>query len=151
MASIVITPAGGASITVPGTVLMDTVSGLPVTPSSSAVRAVTALTIANAASVSDVLDLDRTALLGFIAPAAWTAAALNIEVSTDNSTWASAVLGSSNAAVGSWSAVVASNAYSVDMVALLPFRYVRLRSGTFAVPVAQGAARVFNVVTRPLA
>ncbi|MEP6587128.1 MAG: hypothetical protein ABJA84_00020 [Polaromonas sp.] len=117
----------------------------------AAVRATVTATIANAASVSDVIDLSTTALLGFIAPAAWTAAALNIEVSPDNTTWAPAVLGADNTAVSSWPGVTAGNAYAVDTTAMLPFRYVRFRSGTSAAPVVQAAARAFVVITRPLA
>lgn len=50
-------------------------------------RIANGLTIANGTSVSGVLDLDKTSIVGFIAPAAWTTAALNIEVSVDNSAW----------------------------------------------------------------
>lgn len=117
----------------------------------AALRSTVTATIASGASVSDVIDLSTTALLGFVAPAAWTTAALNIEVSVDGANWAPAVLGADNTAVSSWSAVVAGNAYAADPVAMLPFRYVRFRSGTNATPVNQGAARAFVVITRPLA
>jgi len=46
----------------------------------SATRSTTTATIANGASVSGTVDLTNTSLLGFIAPAGWTTAALNIEV-----------------------------------------------------------------------
>ncbi|MEP6587515.1 MAG: hypothetical protein ABJA84_02000 [Polaromonas sp.] len=114
-------------------------------------RSTVTATIANAASVSDVIDLTTTALLGFVAPAAWTAAALNIEASPDNTTWAPAVIGSDSTAVSSWASVTAGNAYAVDAVSMLPFRYIRFRSGTSAAPVNQGASRAFVVITRPLA
>ena len=123
----------------------------PVGITGSAARTTVTATIPSAASVSNALDLGVTALLGFIAPAAWTAAALNIEVSADNATWAPAVVDGSGIATGSWSSVVAGNAYAVDTVPMLPFRYIRLRSGTFAAPVVQAAARAFVVITRPLA
>jgi hypothetical protein len=34
---------------------------------------------------------------------------------------------------------------------MLPWRYIRLLSGTVATPVNQGADRVFTIITRPLA
>lgn len=109
-------------------------------------------TIANGASVSNAVDLTKTALMGFIAPAAWTTAALNLEVSLDGANWVTAgVIGPDGVAVGSWSAVTAGAAYAVDVAGMLPWEYVRFRSGTAASAVNQGAARTFTVITRPLA
>ena len=108
-------------------------------------------TIANGASVSGAVDLSKTALMGFVAPAAWTTAALNLEVSLDGSTWVTAgVIGPDSGPVGSWSAVTAGAAYAVDVASMLPWAYVRFRSGTAASPVNQGGARIFTVITRPL-
>lgn len=126
-------------------------SGNPITISGGATRSTVTATIANGASVSGTVDLTSTALLGFIAPAAWTTAALNIEVSADGSTWATVVYDGSGTAVSSWSALVAGAAYAVDTVSMLPFRYARFRSGTSGSPVNQGAQRDFVVITRPLA
>lgn len=118
----------------------------------SAIRSTTTATIANGASVSGTVDLTDTSLLGFIAPAACTTAELNIEVSVDNTNWATAgVLDGSGSNVSRWSAVTAGAAYSVDVVNMLPYRFVRFRSGTAASPVNQGANRAFTVITRPLA
>jgi len=118
----------------------------------SAIRSTTTATIANGASVSGTVDLTDTSLLGFIAPAAWTTAELNIEVSVDNTNWVTAgVLDGSRSNVSRWSAVTAGAAYSVDVVNMLPYRFVRFRSGTAASPVNQGADRAFTVITRPLA
>lgn len=115
-------------------------------------RATVTATIANGASVSGVVDLLNTALLGFIAPAAWTAAALNIEVSMDNTSWVTTGLyDSSSTQAGNYPSLVAGAAYAVDTLTLLPFRYVRLRSGTAASAVNQGAQRDFTLITRPLA
>lgn len=108
------------------------------------------VTIPSGASVSDALDLSDTALLGYETPAAWTTAALNIEVSTDNVNWSSAYDAYGSQAGSITSPVVASH-YAVDMTALLPWQYVRFRSGTAASPVAQGADRVFTVIARVLA
>jgi hypothetical protein len=107
--------------------------------------------IQNGGSVSGSIDLAATALIGFIAPSEWTAAAMQIEVSTDNSTWATVVQDQYGSATGNYSAITAAAAYAVDAVGLLPYRYVRLRSGSAASPVNQGADRAFTLITRPLA
>lgn len=127
-------------------------SSNPLPIAGSAVRSTTTATITSGTSVSGTVDLTSTSLLGFIAPAAWTTAALNIEVSTDNSTWVTAgILDGFGSNVSRWSAVTAGAAYSIDVVNMLPYRYIRFRSGTSASPVNQGADRVFTVITRPLA
>lgn len=117
----------------------------------AATRSTATATIANGASVSGSVDLTNTALLGFIAPAGWTTAALNLEVSMDNASWSTGIYDGSGSAVSSWSALVAGAGYAVDTVSMLPFRYVRFRSGTSASPVNQAAQRDFVVITRPLA
>jgi hypothetical protein len=117
----------------------------------AASRSTATATISNGTSVSGSIDLSTTALLGFIAPSAWTTASLSLEVSVDNTNWAAAIYDSTNSSTGYWASVVAGSAYAVDTVSMLPFRYVRLRSGTSAAPVVQGADRAFVVITRPLA
>jgi len=110
------------------------------------------VTIASGASVSNQVSLRDTAIVGFIAPAAWTTAALNIEVSDNESDWVTAGLfDSMGSAVGSWSSLTAAAGYSVDPVAMLPWCYIRFRSGTLASATNQAAARTFTVITRPLA
>ena len=115
-------------------------------------RSLLTATIASGESVTAAIDLGNTSLVGFVAPAAWTTAALNLEVSLDGANWVTAgVIGPDGVAVGSWSAVTAGAAYAVDVAGMLPWAYVRFRSGTQASPVNQGAARTFTVITRPLA
>lgn len=123
--------------------------GLPV--ATVAARATQSATIANGASVSAAIDLLSTALLDILMPAAWTAAALTVEVSADNSTWYSLVYDENGLQINSWSSPVAGAAYTVAALGMLGFRYIRMRSGTGAVPVNQGADRVFTLITRPLA
>lgn len=109
------------------------------------------LVISNGTSVSNVMDLYETALVGFVAPAAWTAAGLTIEASPDGTVWSVLLFDQFASSVGYWAALVAGAGYSVDPVAMLPWRYIRLRSGTNAAPVAQGADRTFVMLSRPLA
>lgn len=119
-------------------------TGNPLAITSAAVRAATPLTIASGGVVSGALDCNATVLAGFVMPAAWTAATLSVEVSTDNVTFYP--LYDATGSAVSWAAPVVSSAYSLDLTALIPWRYVRLRSS-----VAQAAAAAFIVVTRPLA
>ena len=115
-------------------------------------RTVATATIANGASVSGTIDLSMTVLLAFIAPAAWTTAALNFEVSADGVTWVTAgMYDSTGSAVGSWASLTASASYNTDPAIMLPWKYLRLRSGTAGTPVVQGADRVITLVSRPIA
>lgn len=113
-------------------------------------RETTTVTIASGASVSGTINLTNTSLIGFITPAAWTTAALNLEVSADGSTWVSAY-DAYGSQVGSIATPVVSAGYAVDVSSLMPWQYARFRSGTSAAPVVQVGNRVFTVVTRVLA
>ena len=108
------------------------------------------ITIPSGSSVSDVIDLTDTSLLGLIMPAAWTTASLNIGVSHDGVNWF-VCYDAYGSAANSIASPVVSGAYSLDFQSLLPWRYARLRSGTVASPVNQGADRVFTIVKRVLA
>lgn len=115
-------------------------------------RSVVSITIPSGASVSNAIDCNERSVIGFVAPAAWTTAALNIEASMDGINWMTAgLLDSTNAAAGSWPALTAGAGYSVDLSAMLPWQFVRFRSGTATAATNQAAARTFSVVTRPLA
>lgn len=84
-------------------------------------------------------------------PAAWTAAALTIEVSADDSTYTGLAYDDLGSQCNTIASPVAGSAYALSLSGMLPYRYIRVRSGTTASPVNQGAARTVTVVTRPLA
>jgi hypothetical protein len=100
-------------------------------------------------SVSQSIDLLSSVLLGFVTPAVWTTAAIDIEVSLDNVTWFTSIYDSSSTATGVYLTPTVSSGYAIDTLAFLPYRYVRFRSGTTATPVVQAAARSIAVITRP--
>lgn len=143
----------------PDVVLIDPDSGnpigsknAPIYVSSGAGRMTVAATIPSGSSVSNAVDLSNACLVGFIAPAAWTAAALNIEVSVDGAAWVTmGVFDSSGVATGNYPSLTGGAAYAVDVQSFLPFRYVRLRSGTAASAVNQTAQRDFTLILRALA
>ena len=114
-------------------------------------RIIVSATIPNGASVSGAVDCNKRAIVGFVAPAAWTTAALTIEASVDGTNWITSIFDSTGTAAGSFSAITASAGYAVDLVSLVPWQSIRIRSGTSASPVNQGADRVFKVVQRLLA
>ena len=108
--------------------------------------------IPNGSSVSGAVVLGPTVFLGFTGPAAWTTAALNIEVMDQNGVWITGGLfDSAGAAVSSWAAVTAAAAYSVDTLAMLPWRTIRFRSGTASSAVTQLGDRSFGIITRAFA
>lgn len=110
-----------------------------------------AFSIPSGGTVSPAFSLAGTSLVGFFAPPAWTAAALQIQASIDGVNNWGPITDQYGVAVSSWSALTALYPYSVDPVAMLPWSYIRLLSGTVGSPVAQGADRVFTMITRPLA
>lgn len=114
-------------------------------------RTVTSVTIANGASVSGEIDLSKTCLIGLVMPAAWTTAAVTIEVSVDGgATYTGLAYDDTGTQCNSIASPVAGSAYALSLSGLLPYGTARIRSGTTATPVNQGADRTIQIITRPL-
>lgn len=99
-------------------------------------------TIANGASLTSAIQLDRNTLLGIGFPAAWTTADLTFQASLDNVTF----YDMRNASGGELT-VPSASVVAGDWIAFSPddFRsalFLKIRSGTSATPVNQGADRV---------
>ena len=100
--------------------------------------------IASAASLSAQVDIGPLTLCGIIMPAAWTAAALSVQVSFDGgTTWME---------MFDKAAAIAIAAAQGIYIALDPALFkgctsLKIRSGTSGSPVAQGAARDLILVT----
>ena len=116
----------------------------------SAVSSGASSTISSGGSVTPTIALGNNSLVGIIMPVAWTAAALSIEVSMDGTNWVSTLYDSYSAQTGYYSTPVAGAAYAADILSIIGFKYIRLRSGTAAAPVNQAANRVFSIITKPL-
>lgn len=99
-------------------------------------------TIANGASLSGAVDLGRAVLSAVIMPAGWTAADLTFQVSADNATFVDLYDGNVERVVTGPAASRALN-LSLDWSA---YRYVKVRSGTAAAAVNQGASRALTLV-----
>ena len=104
-------------------------------------------TIANGASLSDAKKIKGNTPVGLLIPTAWTAAVITFEASFDNSTFAPVYhLGVEYQLTG---IPTADGAYvSIDPKAILGATSLKVRSGTKAAAVNQGAERVIQVVSR---
>ncbi|WP_257164680.1 hypothetical protein [Bradyrhizobium sp. SRS-191] len=103
------------------------------------------VTILNGVALSADIGLGDGTLCGIAMPAAWTPAGLSFQASVDNgATWLE---------LQTSSAAVAVTAAQGQFIALDPaiwrgVNYIRVRSGTSASPVNQGADRVLTLITR---
>jgi hypothetical protein len=103
--------------------------------------------IANGASLSSAVDLGSARLFALQMPAAWTAANLSAQASADGVTY-DEMLDDSGLAIAIVSAVSTYIVFQ-NPVQWLGVRYLKLRSGTSGVPVAQGAARSITAILVP--
>ena len=99
-------------------------------------------TIASGAALTGAISLDRNTILGIGIPATWTAATLTFQASMDNVTFydmrnAEGTELEVPVTAGDWIAFNPDDLRS-------PL-YVKIRSGTSAVPVNQAADRVLDV------
>lgn len=110
-------------------------------------RTITA-TIANAASLSGEIDLEGFKLAAIIMPAAWDAANLTFQASDVSGGTFQNVFDDA----GTETTVTAAVSRSIGMDAAMPelaaFRFLKIRSGTSALPVNQTAARTLTLVLK---
>lgn len=111
------------------------------------VRQITAATatIANGASLSDAVALRRGRVAALQLPAAWTAAAITFQASLDGGVTYGNVYDDATERTIASGSVVADRVLSLDPADWAGFTHIKLRSGTAASPVAQGAARAIVV------
>jgi hypothetical protein len=100
------------------------------------------VTIANAGSLSGAADLEGKAIAGIVMPADWTAAALTFQVSVDGTNFKNLY----NDSGSEVSITVAADTFIRLTAEWKGIRYIKVRSGTAGVPVAQGAERQIGLV-----
>ena len=100
-------------------------------------------TIASSGSLSGAVDLDLNRMLAIQMPSAWTAADLTFQGSLDGSTFYD-LYDENDAEVTVQAA--ASRFIILEPARLLGIPHVKVRSGTAASPVAQGAERTIILV-----
>lgn len=118
-------------------------AGVPVTAAQITTKTVT---IANGASLSDAADLGTGRLVGIIMPAAWSAAALTFQANADNGATFYDVYDDATERTISQSGAAAARFLALPLSDWLGMRGVKVRSGTGASPVNQGAARTIILV-----
>lgn len=95
------------------------------------------VTIESGASLSDAANIGEETVVAVLMPSAWTAADISFEVSFDGTTYYD--LQDSSAEVSL--SVDVDEAIAIDPTNTFAFPYVKVRSGTEASPVNQGADR----------
>ena len=108
-------------------------------------------TIANGASLSDAIDLRDYAIAAICLPAAWTAAAITFTASASQSGTYNSVYDDAGTEVAIASANVVASRVLVNkaiLEQLAGLRWVKMRSGTAATPVNQGADRAVTVLLK---
>jgi hypothetical protein len=102
-------------------------------------------TIANAASLSDAVDLGGRKLVAIDMPSSWTAASLTFQASVDGVTYDDLYDGATERTL-----VVAASRYLAQAIGdWVGVRFLRIRSGTAGTPVNQGGARTITLVVQP--
>lgn len=99
--------------------------------------------IAESASLSSAVELPTATLLGFIMPSAWTAADVTYQGSNDGTTWYDLHSDTAGEITSTVTAGKLISVYGYDFAAC---KWLRLRSGTSATPVAQVAARTITLI-----
>jgi hypothetical protein len=102
--------------------------------------------IPNGTALSPAFTLNGEDLIGILMPAAWTAANITFQTSPDAVTWAN-VFDQGGVEVVLTSPAATNYIYLTPLVAN-GFLYIRLRSGTNALAVNQGADRIMTVYSR---
>jgi hypothetical protein len=128
-------------------------SATPTDVRSAAPAAAASAVIANAASLSGAVDLGSDRLHRIVIPAAWTAAGITFQASPDGTTYYDlynvASDGTATEVTIASAGVVANRSLVLDPSVFLGIRWLKIRSGTSAVAVNQGAARTILLVTVP--
>ena len=101
-------------------------------------------TIADGAALSDGVYVGGNVIVGIIMPAVWDAAVITFEVSMDDVTYLDAY-----SAAGAEHTITAAADQHIwlDPTQFASYRWVRVRSGTSAVPVNQDTGALDKLVT----
>lgn len=109
-------------------------------------RNVVEAVIANGESLAPAVYLEGEVLVGIRIPAAWTAASITFQASMDDVTYLNVYL--STAATELAITVAVDRHIWLDPWENASYRWLKVRSGTAAIPVNQGAERTIELITR---
>lgn len=110
-------------------------------------RSVMQVTIGAGASLSSAIDCGDGNVCGVKFPAGWTAAGFQLLGSNDGITY-SPMQDQLGVIVGAAATALANIAVSLDPYTTVSFRYVKVQSGTAAVPVVQVSAVTLDVMSK---
>ena len=116
-------------------------------PDSNGEIFTTTVTIANGQSLSGSVDLQSYSLVGLVMPAVWTAAAITFQGSVDNVSFFDVCDQNAEINVG---AAAANKYILLSPATFVGLRYLKIQSGTNAVPVNQGQESTVTLVLRGL-
>lgn len=99
-------------------------------------------------ALSSGADLGDRQLLGLVMPSAWSAASLTFQVSNDGNVFYDLHFGAGELTITAAQGATSNSAVTLPPDSFLPWRYVRVRSGTSSAPVNQTADRTIILVSR---
>ena len=102
-------------------------------------------TIASSASLSNVIDLNGTTICGYVMPDSWTSADITFSISSDGINFYD-FKNKYNSEVTH--IVAASRFITLAPSDIAGIRYLKIRSGTSAIPVNQTSTRVITLISR---
>jgi len=105
-------------------------------------------TIANAASLSGEVDLGGASRIAIQMPAAWTAANLTFQASDESGGTFADVVNDAGTEIVVTATISQVIVIVTALKELAGLRFIKIRSGTSATPVAQGAERVLKVLLK---
>ena len=114
---------------------------------NSASEVITA-TIANGEALSGEIDLGGYQIGAIQMPAAWTAANITFTAATATGGTFQSLYDDSGLEVTVTAAAAECIALSSNALNLAPLRFIKIRSGTAATPVNQGAARTIQLILK---
>lgn len=103
------------------------------------------ITIASGQNLSGAIDIEWAAGIGIELPAAWDGNTISFAVSSD----IAGTYGPLKSGGAEYTeSVVAGDRISIDISAMFPWRYIKIRSGTSSTPTNQTADRSIKIVCR---
>lgn len=105
------------------------------------------ITSGDATGLSSVIQTNGVCVVGIEMPASWTSASMTFQGSVDGSTYQNIYDQYGNELV--ITVAGARDIYFDAFIYLTACNYVKVRSGTSAAPVAQGADRIVKLITAP--
>lgn len=104
-------------------------------------------TIANNTAVSDAVSIAGAHYIGLVMPATWTGANLTFQTSHDGVTYQN-LYDDDGVEVTVQAAASRNIGIKTAALALAPWRYLKIRSGTSGTPVNQGGERTITAVLK---